>query len=81
VRATRRDTLWPRVSARSAAPVSGEPDTNSTIVDVAGDVGDLRAKSALRSGQMGLSVAFDLATHRGYDSDPSRAIRYSVRQP
>lgn len=27
---------------------------------------------ALRSGQRGLSVAFDLATHRGYDSDHER---------
>ena len=26
----------------------------------------------LAAGQMGLSVAFDLATHRGYDSDNSR---------
>src|SRR6201999_1159919 len=26
----------------------------------------------LKAGQMGLSVAFDLATHRGYDSDHSR---------
>lgn len=29
-------------------------------------------KKALKSGQMGLSVAFDLATHRGYDSDHER---------
>jgi methylmalonyl-CoA mutase len=28
----------------------------------------------LRRGQMGLSVAFDLATHRGYDSDHPRVI-------
>jgi methylmalonyl-CoA mutase len=28
----------------------------------------------LAAGQMGLSVAFDLATHRGYDSDHSRVI-------
>ena len=28
----------------------------------------------LAAGQMGLSVAFDLATHRGYDSDHPRAI-------
>jgi len=28
----------------------------------------------LKSGQMGLSVAFDLATHRGYDSDHPRVI-------
>jgi methylmalonyl-CoA mutase N-terminal domain/subunit len=26
-------------------------------------------KRNLAAGQMGLSVAFDLATHRGYDSD------------
>ena len=29
-------------------------------------------KSALAAGQKGLSVAFDLATHRGYDSDHPR---------
>ncbi len=28
----------------------------------------------LKAGQMGLSVAFDLATHRGYDSDHPRVI-------
>src|SRR5687767_5825350 len=28
----------------------------------------------LRRGQMGLSVAFDLATHRGYDSDHPRVV-------
>ncbi|MGE0718050.1 MAG: methylmalonyl-CoA mutase [Alphaproteobacteria bacterium] len=29
-------------------------------------------RAALKGGQMGLSVAFDLATHRGYDSDHPR---------
>src|SRR5688572_15705259 len=28
----------------------------------------------LRDGQMGLSIAFDLATHRGYDSDHPRVV-------
>jgi len=28
----------------------------------------------LAAGQMGLSIAFDLATHRGYDSDHSRVV-------
>src|SRR3712207_6936692 len=28
----------------------------------------------LASGQKGLSVAFDLATHRGYDSDHERVV-------
>ena len=28
----------------------------------------------LKAGQMGLSIAFDLATHRGYDSDHPRVI-------
>ena len=28
----------------------------------------------LKSGQKGLSIAFDLATHRGYDSDNERVI-------
>jgi len=31
-------------------------------------------KEGLRSGQKGLSVAFDLATHRGYDSDHPRVV-------
>lgn len=31
-------------------------------------------KQALQSGQRGLSVAFDLATHRGYDSDHPRVV-------
>src|SRR6185369_12134632 len=31
-------------------------------------------KEALKNGQMGLSVAFDLATHRGYDSDHPRVV-------
>jgi methylmalonyl-CoA mutase len=31
-------------------------------------------KEGLKSGQMGLSVAFDLATHRGYDSDHPRVV-------
>jgi len=30
-------------------------------------------KEALRKGGTGLSVAFDLTTHRGYDSDHPRA--------
>jgi methylmalonyl-CoA mutase len=31
-------------------------------------------RSNLAAGQMGLSVAFDLATHRGYDSDHPRVV-------
>src|SRR5271167_289658 len=31
-------------------------------------------RAALEAGQMGLSVAFDLATHRGYDSDHPRVV-------
>ena len=31
-------------------------------------------KSNLAAGQQGLSVAFDLATHRGYDSDHERVV-------
>jgi methylmalonyl-CoA mutase len=30
----------------------------------------------LKAGQMGLSIAFDLATHRGYDSDHPRVVGY-----
>jgi methylmalonyl-CoA mutase len=31
-------------------------------------------RANLKAGQMGLSVAFDLATHRGYDSDHPRVV-------
>ena len=31
-------------------------------------------RNNLKSGQQGLSVAFDLATHRGYDSDNERVF-------
>ena len=31
-------------------------------------------KEGLRNGQKGLSIAFDLATHRGYDSDHPRVV-------
>ena len=31
-------------------------------------------RQALKAGQAGLSVAFDLATHRGYDSDHPRVV-------
>ena len=31
-------------------------------------------KEGLKNGVMGLSVAFDLATHRGYDSDHPRVL-------
>jgi len=31
-------------------------------------------KQNMKAGQQGLSVAFDLATHRGYDSDHSRVV-------
>lgn len=31
-------------------------------------------KQAIAKGQQGLSVAFDLATHRGYDSDHPRVV-------
>jgi len=34
----------------------------------------------LEAGQKGLSVAFDLATHRGYDSDPERLVETLVKQ-
>ena len=31
-------------------------------------------RKCLAAGQMGLSIAFDLATHRGYDSDHPRVV-------
>lgn len=46
---------------RQYAGFSGAEETNAFF------------KNALADGQKGLSVAFDLPTHRGYDSDHSRA--------
>ena len=37
-------------------------------------------KKNLRGGQKGISVAFDLATHRGYDSDHPRVTVTLARQ-
>jgi methylmalonyl-CoA mutase len=37
-------------------------------------------RTALAEGQTGLSVAFDLATHRGYDSDHPRVRATSARR-
>ena len=34
----------------------------------------LFTEGILQAGQKGLSVAFDLATHRGYDSDHERVV-------
>lgn len=36
--------------------------------------GSCRVQQAVAAGQQGLSVAFDLATHRGYDSDHPRVV-------
>ena len=35
---------------------------------------EIALKEGLKNGVMGLSVAFDLATHRGYDSDHPRVL-------
>src|SRR5262249_19801732 len=37
-------------------------------------------RANLAAGQMGLSVAFDLASHRGYDSDHPRVVGVAVER-
>jgi len=44
---------------------------NTQVFSTAKDSNDFYRKN-LAAGQMGLSVAFDLPTHRGYDSDHER---------
>ena len=65
----------PYVRGPKATMYSGRP---WTIRQYAGfstaKESNLFYKKALKAGQKGLSVAFDLATHRGYDSDHPRVI-------
>jgi methylmalonyl-CoA mutase len=68
---------WPGVSPFTRGPrasmYAGRP---WTIRQYAGfstaEESNLFYRQNLKAGQMGLSVAFDLATHRGYDSDHPR---------
>ncbi|MES5484893.1 methylmalonyl-CoA mutase [Bradyrhizobium sp. INPA03-11B] len=67
--------MWPFVRGPRATMYSGRP---WTIRQYAGfstaEASNAFYRSALASGQKGLSVAFDLATHRGYDSDHPRVV-------
>ncbi|MGY4572656.1 methylmalonyl-CoA mutase cobalamin-binding domain/chain [Bradyrhizobium sp. USDA 3256] len=67
--------MWPFVRGPRATMYSGRP---WTIRQYAGfstaEASNSFYRSALASGQKGLSVAFDLATHRGYDSDHPRVV-------
>ena len=74
-------TIWVRFrdmnlySWRKASRYAGRP---WTIRQYAGfstaEDQTLLHRKALAAGQQGVSVAFDLATHRGYDSDHERVI-------
>jgi len=67
--------MWPYVRGPRATMYAGRP---WTIRQYAGfstaEASNAFYRSALASGQKGLSVAFDLATHRGYDSDHPRVV-------
>jgi methylmalonyl-CoA mutase len=64
---------WPFLRGPRATMYAGRP---WTIRQYAGfstaEASNAFYRSALAAGQKGLSVAFDLATHRGYDSDHPR---------
>ncbi|MBR1218800.1 methylmalonyl-CoA mutase [Bradyrhizobium sp. U87765 SZCCT0131] len=66
---------WPFVRGPRATMYAGRP---WTIRQYAGfstaEASNAFYRSALAAGQKGLSVAFDLATHRGYDSDHPRVV-------
>ena len=61
----------PAVSARPCTP-TGLPDYPSICRFSTAEETNAFFRKALAAGQKGLSVAFDLATHRGYDSDHQR---------
>ncbi|MCK1394422.1 methylmalonyl-CoA mutase [Bradyrhizobium sp. 1] len=67
--------MWPYVRGPRATMYAGRA---WTIRQYAGfstaEASNAFYRAALASGQKGLSVAFDLATHRGYDSDHPRVI-------
>lgn len=67
--------MWPFVRGPRATMYAGRP---WTIRQYAGfstaEASNAFYRAALSSGQKGLSVAFDLATHRGYDSDHPRVV-------
>ncbi|QQO24756.1 methylmalonyl-CoA mutase [Bradyrhizobium diazoefficiens] len=67
--------MWPFVRGPRATMYAGRP---WTIRQYAGfstpEASNAFYRAALASGQKGLSVAFDLATHRGYDSDHPRVV-------
>src|SRR5438132_1732093 len=67
--------IFPFVRAPRATMYAGQP---WTIRQYAGfstaEESNAFYRANLAAGQMGLSVAFDLATHRGYDSDHPRVV-------
>jgi methylmalonyl-CoA mutase len=67
--------VYPFVRGPRATMYSGQP---WTIRQYAGfstaEESNAFYRANLAAGQMGLSVAFDLATHRGYDSDHPRVV-------
>jgi methylmalonyl-CoA mutase len=67
--------VYPFVRGPRATMYAGQP---WTIRQYAGfstaEESNAFYRANLAAGQMGLSVAFDLATHRGYDSDHARVV-------
>src|SRR5437667_3147994 len=67
--------VYPFVRGPRATMYAGQP---WTIRQYAGfstaEESNAFYRANLAAGQMGLSVAFDLATHRGYDSDHPRVV-------
>ncbi len=67
--------IFPFIRGPHATMYSGRP---WTIRQYAGfstaEESNAFYRASLAAGQMGLSVAFDLATHRGYDSDHPRVV-------
>jgi methylmalonyl-CoA mutase len=64
------DTLpgaFPFIRGPRAAMYAGQPFSTA-------EESNAFYRANLAAGQMGLSVAFDLATHRGYDSDHPRVV-------
>ena len=75
---TPRPTCRNSTAFRSAAIICTKPGRPWTIRQYAGfstaEESNAFYRRNLAAGQKGLSVAFDLATHRGYDSDHPRVV-------
>ena len=72
----RRDPRCPALSARPTRDDVREPPLDDPAIFRLLDRRGINRfyRDNLSAGQMGLSIAFDLATHRGYDSDHPRVV-------